>query len=264
MPRKNRQRNRKNRNPRNRGRSFINLGGQTVRAPFRVTFNLTSESSGFNSNKLDLAPFNLGDVAHNLSFNFEWFRVVKLKIRFVPGVQAVNSEAYQFAAAYSGLSGADETSGPAGMANMAQFSSFNITGGMPVNIVVPRGQLLAVANKWFRNSATDSPPVDEQVQGSIWIASQYSVSATSSLTHICLVEGEIEFRSIIEASDLITRTPVSHDESKVLAVHPRRRATLRPPLTRLPDISVVVHESDDPVEITPPDILAGVEDVVMI
>jgi len=211
--------NRGSRGPR-RGVNFVNMGGQIVKIPFRVTFNLVSMAAGFNSNAIGIHPTYLGDVASHVAPNFTWYRVVKLRIRFVPGTRGVNSEAYQFAAAYNSVPTTDLSTGPAGMSNMAQFPSFEITNGEPVNIIVPRRQLLGVANKWFRVSDDNSPPPDEYFQGSVTIASQYSVLATANLTHICLVEGELQLRSIIEVGDLMRKTsrlvhvPAKCDDSK--------------------------------------------------
>jgi len=203
---------RRGRSKRGGNGGFVNMGGQTVTIPFRKTFNLDSEAAGFNTNSLNIYPSNLGEVADNLSLNFTWYRVVKLKIRFCPGVHAVNSESYQFAAAYNSVPTIDESSGPPGLTNMAQFPTFQMSNGEIINIVVPRKQLLSVANKWFRCTSTGSPPADEFTQGCVWIASLYGVLAASVLTHVCLVEGEIQFRSTLDASDLLRRKRL--EESK--------------------------------------------------
>jgi len=183
------------------GLSMANVGAMTVRVPFRVSFNLVSEASGFNSNKLDIHPANLGTVANNIQKNFELYRVTELEMKFVPGTMAVNSEAYQFATAFSSLPYEDETSGPAGMTNMAQFESFNVSGGQSIRLRVPRKVLLRVPSKWYRCSTTGISVADSYIQGSAWIASLYSAAATSALTHICILEGVVDFRGIIDAGD---------------------------------------------------------------
>jgi len=200
---------RKGRNQRlksgNGGGSFVNMGGQTVTIPFRQTFNLVSDESGFNTNALDIHPSLLGDVVKNCALNFTWWRATRLKIRFCPGVRGGNSESFQFAAAFDSVPTNDLSSGPAGMGNMAQFPSFQMSGGEVINIVVPRKQLLSTGYKWFRCSATDSPPNDSFYQGAVWIGSFFGAAPAASLSHVCLVEGTIQLRSIIESSDLLKR-----------------------------------------------------------
>lgn len=188
-----------NRSRGKRGFGWNNLSEVTVRMPFRTTFNLVSESSGFNTNYLLLTAAHLGSTASVVATCFEFFKVTKMRVRFVPGTMAVNSEAYQFAAAYS--SEVEITSGPGGMSDMAQMPGFVMSDGRPMNLTVPARQLLATPLKWFRCNTTGSPAADEITQGIVFLASLLSVSSTASLTFVALVEGMVSFKNPIAPAD---------------------------------------------------------------
>jgi len=217
MPRRGKGRRRHGRRGGGNGLSMNNIGAMTVRVPFRVCFNLNSEAAGFNTSNLNLEPSNLGGIASHVATSFELFRVTELKLRFVPGVLAVNSESYQFGVAYSALATGDESSGPAGMSNMAQFQCFALSGGTPVSLRIPRNILLAVSNKWYRCSTTGTSTYDEYIQGSMWLASLYGTAATNENIHVCLAEGVIEFRSPLDQSDVV---PVVVEEVKKNDLNP--------------------------------------------
>jgi len=205
------------------------LATQIFKMPFSICFNLVSEAVGFNTNFLIVHPLNLGPNLARISSCFDWYRVVKLRCKFVPGVHAVNSESYQFAVSYS--STPQDTSGPGGLTQMSEMPCFNMTDGATCSIVVPRRELLGVAVKWFRSQTTGTPTTSELDQGIVWLASLFGAAASTNLTHVCQVSGICEFRSPIDEADSIAiprPLVVSDDDEKgVLVSLPKKQGDSR-------------------------------------
>jgi len=215
MPRRGKNRNRGGR----KGQGGFNAGmaSRSFIVPYSVCFNLVTTTSGFDTNNVGIHPSLLGPNAARIASCFEWYRVIKMRCKFVPGVRAVNSESYQYAVSYSGE--VNSSSAPGGMTQMSEMPCFSIGDGSTISIVIPRRQLLGTAVKWWRCEFTASPPNDLLYQGVVWLASLTAVAPTASLTAVCQISGLLEFRSPIDEADSVPRPLSDPDDEKAVVVN---------------------------------------------
>ncbi len=175
-----------------------------VRIPFRTVAAQTRTTSGTSIASLNLTAANLGTRASFESENYEFFRIVSLRVYSLldmanPGTATavVGSAAHHAVAFVNSPVGSQVP--PATYTDMAQFPRFSLSPPWgEARIRAGRGELLVEPLKWFNTEPTGSVPATMLSAGSIWYLLGTNFSATiGTCDQIVVIEGECEFTSPI-------------------------------------------------------------------
>lgn len=225
--------------------------GKVVRIPFRTrtAYNISKTGNTATISELEILPANLGARVVAMAACFEYYRIVKLRVKQFPSCNApvhYDSNILNVTLGVIGLvhanafepSDATRTGTPTGLEGLMNAPAADMSNARGVvKYSVPRSTLLSQPLKWWNTTSTGSP-TETLVQGLMWAYSyneEDNSQATSPALNI-LISGEIEFKGMILptlsfSSQLAEKRIVASqsDKESIISLREDYQQVLRPP-----------------------------------
>ncbi len=192
--------------------SVQGVSASITREAFRVvTTSSTRTSTGNTFTQYNLTAPNLGDRGSFISENFEFFRVVSLRVSSIldcaPVATGAAGAALVHAVGFMNTP-AGSTTAPTSNALMSQQAHYNIGPAFHrISIRAGRSDLLDEPMKWFNTFTTGSVPASTLSAGTVTggLFAGFSATEAPGVTQYLIIEGVVEFHTPIDSTDSFRR-----------------------------------------------------------
>lgn len=197
---------------RNNKRGASSLDPKITRESFRViTLSAANTTTMNRFTQYNLILPNLGDRGAFIGENFEFFRIVALRVESIvdsaPVTNGATGGAIAHAVSFMNTPFGSQTT-PTTNGLMSQQEHYHLANGFSKAVInVRRSDLLAEPLKWFNTFSTGSVPASTQSAGVVTggLFTAYSATTSPGTTQYILISGIVEFHTPIDSADSLRR-----------------------------------------------------------